>query len=124
MNKITLLGNLGAKPELKEVGGTKICTFSLATKESYKDKQGNKVDETQWHRCIAFGKMAENLSKYFDKGNQILIEGKVKYGEYEKDGVKHKTTDIVINAFHFLNTGNKPAMSNVNTEDITDDLPF
>jgi len=77
-NSVRLIGNLGGNPEIKELAqGKKLAKFSLATTENYKDADGNKVSETQWHNIIAWGRQADFAEKYLEKGNQIAIEGKL-----------------------------------------------
>ena len=103
MNRVQLLGRLGSDPELKiTAGGQAILKFTLATSETWKDKDtGEKKEKTEWHRCSLFGKRAESLSPYLHKGDQLLVEGSIAYGSYEKDGVKHYTTDIRVGDVHF-----------------------
>ena len=73
-NKVQLIGNLGAKPEVKETEtGKKLATFSIATSESYRNGKGEKVTETQWHRVVAWGKVADIAEKYLDKGKEVAI---------------------------------------------------
>jgi single-strand DNA-binding protein len=93
VNRVILLGNVGKDPEVKYFeGGTVKASFSLATSESYKDKQGNKVDSTEWHNIIMWGKLAEIAEKYVRKGKQLYIEGKIKTRSYgEGDGKKYIT---------------------------------
>jgi single-strand DNA-binding protein len=96
VNKVILVGNLGADPEVRyTAGGTAVCRLSVATSRRFTDKQGNRQEETAWHRVDVWGKMAETCAQYLSKGRQVYIEGRLKYGSYEKDGVKHYTTDIV-----------------------------
>ena len=96
INKVILVGNLGNDPEVKYTqGGTAICTLSLATTRAYKDAGGQLVEKTEWHRVKLFGKTGEIAGEYLKKGRQVYIEGRIEYGSYEKDGVKHYTTDIV-----------------------------
>lgn len=88
MNKAILLGRLGQDPEIKHLdSGTAHCKCSLATTEKYKNKQGEKVEETQWHNLVIWGAKAEMFAKWFKKGSEVLIEGKIKHDKYEKDGV-------------------------------------
>lgn len=103
MNRVHLLGNLGADPELRmTAGGQAVLKFTLATSESWKDKQtGQKKEETQWHRCIIWGPRGEGLAKHLTKGSKVVVEGKIKYGKYEKNGVTHYSTDIVVDNVHF-----------------------
>jgi single-strand DNA-binding protein len=106
-NSVRLLGNLGANPELKETSqGRKLARLNLATSESYKDAEGNKVTETQWHNLVAWGKTAEYAEKYLTKGSKIAIEGKLINRNYnDKDGNKRYVTEIVIN--EILNVSGK-----------------
>jgi len=96
-NQVQLIGHLGADPEVKLLNsGTKVARFSLATSDYYKDKEGNKVTDTQWHKIIAWNGGATYAEKYLKKGMEIMISGKLVYGNYEdKDGIKRYTTEIV-----------------------------
>ena len=95
MNLAILKGNIGADPELKHTqSGKAILKFSLATSETWKDRNGVKQEKTEWHRVVFFDKRAEGLAKCLSKGSKVLVTGKIAYGSYEKDGVKHYTTDI------------------------------
>ena len=95
-NSVRLIGNLGNDPETKYTqGGMAITTISLATTSTRKDKDGNRVDETQWHRVKFFGKLGEIAGEYLRKGSTIAVEGAIRYSDYEKDGVKRYFTDIV-----------------------------
>jgi single-strand DNA-binding protein len=77
-NKVQLVGNIGNAPEIKEIAnGKKVANFSLATNEVWKDANGEKQTETQWHRLVAWGKLAELIEKYTSKGSEIMIEGKL-----------------------------------------------
>ena len=106
VNKVILLGNLGNDPEVKYTqGGMAIATLSLATTYSRKDKEGNFQEKTEWHRVKLFGKTAEVAGEYLKKGSQVYIEGRIEYGSYEKDGVKHYTTDIIGEDMQMLGGG-------------------
>ena len=96
VNRVTLLGNVGKDPEVTYTqSGMCIAKFGLATTESKKSGD-NWEEETLWHRITFFGKIAENfIAKYVTKGSTLYIEGKLAYGSYEKDGVKHYTRDII-----------------------------
>lgn len=110
-NKVQLIGRLGAKAELKMLdGGKSVARVSLATHESYKNAQGEKVDDTTWHNLVAWGKTAEILHKYTDKGSEIAVEGKLTNRVYTgKDGAKKYVTEIQVN--EILLMGDKsPAM--------------
>jgi single-strand DNA-binding protein len=96
LNKVILIGNLGSDPEMRyTASGTAVCKFSLATSRKFTGKDGQKQDKTEWHRIVAWTKLAEICGQYLGKGKQVMIEGRIEYGSYEKDGVKHYTTDIV-----------------------------
>ncbi|MBS0200485.1 MAG: single-stranded DNA-binding protein [Proteobacteria bacterium] len=96
INKVMLVGNLGNDPEVKYTqGGMAICTLSVATTTSRKDKDGNWQDKTEWHRVKLFGKLGEIAGEYLSKGREVYIEGRIEYGSYEKAGVKQYTTDII-----------------------------
>ncbi len=103
VNKVILVGNLGADPEIRyTASGTAVCRLSIATSRRFTDRQGNRQEETAWHRVDAWGKLAEICGQYLSKGRQVYIEGRLKYGSYEKDGVKHYTTDIIAENMQIL----------------------
>lgn len=105
VNRVTLVGNLGNDPEITyTAGGMCIATLSIATTSSRKDKDGNVEEKTEWHRCKAFGKLGEICGEYLTKGRQVYVEGKLVYGSYEKEGVKHYTTDILLDQMQMLGT--------------------
>jgi single-strand DNA-binding protein len=108
-NSVRLIGNLGGNPEIKELAqGKKLAKFSLATTENYKDADGNKVSETQWHNIIAWGRQADFAQKYLEKGNQIAIEGKLLTRTYvDREGVKKYLTEISANEILKTNSVNK-----------------
>jgi len=102
-NKVILIGNLGADPETRYTqSGTAVCKFSLATSRKFNGKDGQKQEKTEWHRIVAWGKLAEICSQYLSKGRQVMIEGRIEYGSYDKDGVKHYTTDIIAENMQML----------------------
>lgn len=106
VNKVILLGNLGNDVDLKYTqGGTAIATLSVATTYARKDKDGQVQEKTEWHRVKLFGKTAEVAGEYLKKGRQVYIEGRIEYGSYEKDGVKHYTTDIIGEDMQMLGGG-------------------
>jgi single-strand DNA-binding protein len=103
LNKVILVGNLGADPEMRyTASGTAVAKFSLATSRKFTGKDGQRQDKTEWHRIVAWGKLAEICGQYLSKGKQVIIEGRIEYGSYEKDGVKHYTTDIVAENMQML----------------------
>jgi len=95
-NKVQLIGNLGNAPEIKVLdGGKKLARLSLATNETYKNAKGEKITETQWHNVIAWDKTAEIVEKYFTKGLEVLVEGKLVNRNYtDKEGVKKYVTEV------------------------------
>ena len=98
-NKVQLIGNVGNDPEIKTFeGGRKLANLTLATNESYKNDKGEKVEETQWHKLVAWGKTADIIEKYVTKGKEIAIEGKLTHRTYDdKNGEKRYITEVVIN---------------------------
>ena len=104
VNKVILVGTLGADPETRYTpGGTAIASIRVATNESWKDKQtGEKQERTEWHRIEFFGRLAEIAGEYLKKGSQVYIEGKLRTDEYEKDGVKRYATKIIANEMQML----------------------
>ena len=113
-NKVILIGNLGHSPDIHNFqSGDKVAKLSVATSESYKDKNGEKKTITEWHNCVVFGKGAEIAEMYLNKGSKILFEGKLKTRTYEgRDGVTKYITEIVGN---FKMMGNKET-ENTKTE--------
>ena len=106
VNKVILVGNLGNDPDVKYTqGGMAITTLSVATTSVRKDREGNQQEKTEWHRVKLFGKLGEIAGEYLKKGRQVYIEGRLEYGSYEKDGVKHYTTDIIGDDMQMLGGG-------------------
>jgi single-strand DNA-binding protein len=104
VNKVQIIGTLGRDPEMKYLpSGSAVVTVSVATDESYNDKNsGQKVEKTEWHRLTAFGKLAEIIGQYLKKGSKAYFEGKLRTNEYEKDGIKRYSTEIVVNDMMML----------------------
>lgn len=103
VNKVILIGNLGNDPDIRSTqSGTRVATLSIATTSSRKDRDGNWQEKTEWHRVKLFGKTAETAERFLTKGNQVYIEGRLEYGSYDKDGVKHYTTDIICDDMQML----------------------
>ncbi|WP_047415763.1 single-stranded DNA-binding protein [Cellulophaga sp. Hel_I_12] len=103
-NSVQLIGNLGNDPEIVNLeGGAKLAKFSIATSDSYKNAQGEKVEDTQWHNIVAWGKTAEIVENYLTKGKQVAIEGKLVHRSYEtKEGEKRYITEIKCNELMML----------------------
>ncbi len=102
INKVILIGNLGAKPEVKYNKDKAITNLSIATSESWTDKStGQKQERTEWHRVSLFGKTAEIAGKYLDKGSKVYIEGKLQTRKWQdKNGQDHYTTEVVVSGFN------------------------
>jgi len=98
-NRVNLIGNLGQDPEMKTLeSGKKVANFTLATKEDFKNSDGQKVSETTWHNIVAWNGLAEIASKYLKKGKEVAVEGRIVYKTYEdKQGVTKYFTEIVLN---------------------------
>ncbi len=107
-NSVHLIGNLGMNPEVKAFeGGNSVARFSLATSENYRNKSGEKVTETQWHKIVAWGKLADIAGKYLKKGNQVAIEGKLTNRNYnDSEGKKRFITEIIVNDILMLRSAN------------------
>jgi len=104
VNKVILVGNLGKDPELRYTpSGTAVATFSLATTERYKDREGNPQKKTEWHNIVAWRQLAEICGKFLHKGKQIYVEGKIQNRSYEdRDGNKRYISEVVINEMQML----------------------
>jgi single-strand DNA-binding protein len=137
VNKVILIGNLGQDPELRSTpSGTSVATFTLATNETWTDKDGARQERTEWHRIVAWAKLAEICAQYLQKGRQVYIEGRLTTRSWEdRQGNQRKTTEIVAQNMQMLGrapgqtddqagTGETPdfAAETVKIED--DDLPF
>jgi single-strand DNA-binding protein len=103
VNKVILVGNVGRDPEIRHLDkGVAVARFSLATTENYTSKTGEKVSNTEWHNVVAWRGLAEVVEKYVKKGSQLYIEGRLRTNSYEKDGVKHYSTEINADTMHML----------------------
>ncbi len=103
-NKVQLIGNLGNNPEIITLdSGKKLAKFNLATNETYKNAQGEKVTDTQWHNIVAWNKTAEIIEKYLEKGSQVAVEGKLTTRSWDdKEGNKRYITEVVCNELMML----------------------
>lgn len=104
INKVILVGNLGADPDVRySANGNAITKIRVATSEQWKDKQSGEMQEkTEWHRVTAFGRLAEIMGEYLKKGSQVYIEGRLQTSTYEKEGQTHYSTDIIANEMQML----------------------
>jgi single-strand DNA-binding protein len=106
VNKVILIGNLGADPELKYTPTSRaLCNLRIATTDVFKDKGGQRQEKTEWHRVTVWGDQAENCSKYLSKGRSVYVEGRLQTRSYDKDGQKHYATDVVAERVVFLGSG-------------------
>ncbi len=130
MNTVTLIGRIGKDPEVKHLENSVVGTFSLATTKKYK-KDGERVEETQWHNIVIWGKGAEIAEKYLKKGSKIALRGEIRYRTYESEGVKKYFTEIYCLEFEMLDK--KPENQDTNQDKVSrkeieeqpeDDLPF
>ena len=129
-NRVQLIGHLGQDPEVKRLNnGSTLARFSLATTERYKNKEGERVEDTQWHNIVIWGNLAEVAEKYLQKGKEIALEGKLNHRSYEdQEGNKRYVTEVVANEFLMLGKKEeettKKKQSKVKQTVPTDDLPF
>lgn len=133
VNKVILLGNLGADPEIRYTpSGMAVANFRIATSETRANKEGQKETKTEWHRIVTFGKLAEICGEYLSKGKQVYIEGKIQTRSWEdKDGNKRYTTEILANTMQMLGGPKEagvPSGGEVSTDEIPpsdiEDVPF
>lgn len=133
INKVILVGNLGKDPEVRKLeGGAVVASFPLATTENYKDKNGNKMEQTEWHNIVLWRAQAEFAEKQLKKGNTVMIEGKIRTRSWEdKEKNKRQTTEILGDSITLLignkrdegSIYNKPDNTGSNTPP-SGDLPF
>ena len=124
ITKVIVIGNLGANPEIRALpSGQKVANFSLATTERFTDRNGEKQERTDWHRIVAFGRLADTCERFLSKGRQVYVEGRLTTRQYEaKDGSgKRYRTEIVARQLRLL--GNR-ANGNAPTAQASDDIPF
>ncbi len=146
VNKVILLGRLGADPELRSSpSGVTSCNLSIATSINWTDKNsGDKKEKTEWHRVVFFGRPAEVIDQYMKKGQQLYVEGRLETSKYEKDGIERFSTNIIGESFNFISGGsaqmddlntnrfspdaesqnNSPNKDNAKKDDFEDDIPF
>ena len=106
VNKVILIGNLGADPELRyTASGTAVAKFRIATSETFTDRQGARQERTEWHRITAWGKLAEICGQYLSKGRQVYIEGRIRSDTWEQEGVKRYSYEIVADVMRMLGPG-------------------
>ncbi len=134
VNKVILVGNLGKDPEVRHLeGGATVCNFTLATSENYKDKSGNRVEQTEWHNIVLWRAQAEFAEKYLKKGTTIFVEGKLRTRSWEdKDKNKRSATEIIGDNVSILNQRRDDSAQSSVTDNaatsghnaVANDLPF
>ncbi len=132
LNKVILIGNLGADPETRHsAGGSQVTNIRVATSESWKDQSGEKQEKTEWHRITFFGRLAEIASEYLRKGSMVYIEGRIETSKYDKDGETRYSTAIVAKEMQMLGgkSSGAPERSQAGQEasppeSLDDDIPF
>lgn len=133
INKVILVGNCGSDPETRYLpSGGAVTNITVATSESWKDKQsGEQVEKTEWHRLVFFNKLAEIAGQYLHKGSKVYIEGQLRTREWEKDGIKRYVTEIVASEMQILSSakdqqgerGRAPPQTE-SFDDFDDSIPF
>jgi len=116
VNKVILIGNLGNEPEIRRTtANSAVATISLATSETWKDKQTSEVQErTEWHRVVFFSRLAEIVGEYLHKGSKIYVEGSIRTRKWQdKAGVDRYTTEVIANEMHMLDSRSNKGTSNV-----------
>lgn len=146
VNKVIILGRLGADPELRSSpSGVTTCNLSIATSINWTDKNsGDKKEKTEWHRVVFFGRPAEVIDQYMKKGQQLYVEGRLETSKYEKDGIERFSTNIIGESFNFISGSstqmddstqnefnqtpsqneNMSSEGNPKKDDFDDDIPF
>lgn len=123
VNRVHLIGNCGSDPEIRFLpNGDAVANFSIATTDQWKDKQGQKQERTEWHRIVAYRKLAEIVEAYVKKGTSVYIEGRIQNGEYtDKEGVKRATFQIITEQLRLL--GSNPAGKGSNQAQNSESMP-
>jgi single-strand DNA-binding protein len=126
LNRVTLIGHLGRKPELKTLeSGVALARFSVATNESFKDRDGNWQTDTEWHEIIVWRELATRAEKQLDKGLLVYVEGKLNTRKYtDAAGVERKVTEIVASTIRVLDKKDAPKAAETHFDDDASDAPF
>ena len=124
INKVILVGNLGQDPEVKyTAGGAAVTTLSLATSESWKDKDtGSDQEKTEWHRVVLWRRLAEIAGEYLKKGSKVYIEGQLQTRKWEQDGQTRYTTEVVGRDMQFLDSRGRSSSDRSSYEDTNQDI--
>tara|TARA_R110002126_G_C10104267_1_gene466554 strand:+ start:73 stop:450 length:378 start_codon:yes stop_codon:yes gene_type:complete len=121
LNKATLIGNLGADPETRQVGETNVTSLRIATSETFKDRSGEQQERTEWHRLNLWDKLSDIAQQYLKKGSRIYVEGKIETRQWDKDGEKRYSTEIRVQQMLMLDA---KAEGQPVTSTVDSDLPF
>ena len=139
VNKVILIGNLGMNPEVHQFETNSVARFSLATSDTYIDKNGERQSTTEWHRVVVWGKQAENAQRYLKKGSKVYVEGKITYNKYtDKNNIERTATEIKADLIRYLDsaggasagggmtdqTASEPSQAGPDPDTTIDDLPF
>ena len=137
INKVILVGNLGNDPETRSMpNGGSVTNISIATSESWKDKNtGDQQERTEWHKVVFFGKLAEIVAQYLKKGSSVYVEGSLRTNQWEKDGQKHYSTEVIASEMQMLggrgdgeggqsNSGGNSGGSAQRIDDFDQSIPF
>lgn len=126
VNKVILIGRLGNDPEIKTLqNDSKVANFSLATSDVWYDKEtGEKKEATEWHRVVVWGKKAELVEKYLQKGSEVYLEGKLKTRSWEEDGITRYATEIVLQEYNGQINFIGSRQSSETKNETTNELPF
>ena len=125
INRVLLVGRLGKDPDCKKTpSGTSVARMPIATTDKWKDKNGDKKEITDWHRVVAWDKLADIAAKYFSKGNLVLVEGKIKTRSWEQDGVTKYITEIIASNLSNLSPNTKPFRFSEGIGSDSEDVPF
>jgi single-strand DNA-binding protein len=134
VNKVTILGNVGQDPEYKALQNGGVVSLSVATTESWTGKDGTRQEKTEWHRCTAFGKLADIIRDYVHKGSKVYLEGKLQTRSWDQDGQKRYATEIVVSELQMLDNRPQEQTSQSSkqhraavqpmVDDFSDEIPF
>lgn len=125
VNKVTLLGRLGADPELRfSTNGNAVLSFRMATTKTWLDRNGQKQERTEWHRVVFWKKTAEQLEKLLHKGGRVFVEGELRTQEWERDGQKQRATEVHADTIIAIDRRPKAQEERKEFEEAYDEIPF
>ena len=126
LNKVMIIGNLGKDPEIRYTqAGSSVASFNVATTERFKDKNGQQQDQTEWHRIVAWSRLAEICGEYLHKGSKVYIEGKLQTRKWtDKNGNEKYTTEIIAREMKMLDGAGKQSEDIPNPPPMPEDVPF